>query len=89
MEKINRKGLIITSYILLFVITFVLSALICVNVTGGLPNKLIKTVWNDDVGTCYSNLSYENEGNHKYDLYVPKKNKSNNKSNFIYSWWKF
>ena len=81
MKKTNRKGLIITSYILLFVVTFVLSALICVKVTGGLPNKLIKTVWNDDVGTCYTNLPYENEGNHKYDLYVPTK--ANQTTNLI------
>ncbi len=72
MKNKKRKGLIITSYILLFVVVFVMSALICVQITGNLPNKLLKTTWNDSVGTTYTNLAYENDGGHKYDLYIPK-----------------
>lgn len=33
--------------------------------------KLIKVKWNDKIGTIYKDLSYENENNNKYDLYIP------------------
>lgn len=33
--------------------------------------KLIKVKWDDKTGTIYKDLSYENENNNKYDLYIP------------------
>lgn len=33
--------------------------------------KLIKVKWDDKIGTIYKDLSYENENNNKYDLYIP------------------
>lgn len=33
--------------------------------------KLIKVKWDDKIGTIHKDLSYENENNNKYDLYIP------------------
>lgn len=56
---------------LLFAAVFITSALLTINYTGSLPNKVIKVKWDDSVGEEYLNLSYENDYGHKYDLYVP------------------
>lgn len=67
----KKRALKIISLSLLFIVVFILSALICVKITGSLPEKLLKVKWDESVGTVYNNLNYENEENHQYDLYVP------------------
>lgn len=54
----------------LFVVVFIISALISIMLTGSAPNKLYKVDWNDSVGKEYLNLPYENSQGHLYDLYV-------------------
>lgn len=66
-----KKRTKIVIYILIFIITFIISALIRINLLGSAPMKLIKVKWNDKIGTIYKDLSYENENNNKYDLYIP------------------
>lgn len=56
---------------LLFIVVFIASALITVYLTGSAPDRLIKVDWNESIGTEYLNLPYENDKEHKYDLYVP------------------
>ena len=38
---------------------------------GSSPMKLLLVQWDDTSGTVYSDLNYENDYGHKYDLYVP------------------
>lgn len=57
---------------ILFVVVFAVSALIRVQTLGSAPMKLLKVDWNETVGTEYLNMQYENDGGHKYDLYIPK-----------------
>lgn len=66
-----KKRTKIVIYILIFIITFIISALIRINLLGSAPMKLIKVKWDDKIGTIYKDLSYENENNNKYDLYIP------------------
>lgn len=57
---------------ILFVVVFAVSALIRVQTLGAAPMKLLTVDWNESVGTEYLNMQYENDGGHKYDLYIPK-----------------
>jgi acetyl esterase/lipase len=66
-----KKRTKIVIYILIFIITFIISVLIRINLLGSAPMKLIKVKWDDKTGTIYKDLSYENENNNKYDLYIP------------------
>ena len=63
----------IVLWIVLFLVVFVISALIRINMLGSAPMKLMQVKWEDTVGTVYSNLTYENAYGHKYDLYIPTK----------------
>ncbi len=69
--KKKTKVILIISWVLLFLAVFVISALLRVQTLGSAPMKLLKVDWNDNVGKKYSDLQYENNCNHKYDLYVP------------------
>lgn len=72
-------------WVLLFFAVFVVSALLRVNYLGSLPMKLLKVDWNDSVGVCYSNLTYENNCSHKYDLYIPSNlDKTENQSLILF-----
>ena len=55
----------------LFVVVFIVSALVSIMLTGSAPNKLYKVEWNNSVGKEYLDLPYENTQGHLYDLYVP------------------
>lgn len=55
----------------LFVVVFIVSALVSIMLTGSAPNKLYKVDWNDNIGKEYLDLPYENSQGHLYDLYVP------------------
>ncbi len=63
-----KKSKLIIIYLLLFVIVFLASALISVNLTGAAPQKLLRV---DYSGETIKDLSYENENGHQYDLYIP------------------
>lgn len=67
-----RKRVKNSFLIVLFIIVFVISAMISINITGSAPQKLLMVEWNDSVGTIYKDLSYENQNNNKYDLYIPE-----------------
>ena len=67
-----RKKIKILLLILLFIIVFVISAIISMNITGSAPQKLLSVEANNFVGTIYTDLSYENQNDNKYDLYVPE-----------------
>lgn len=58
-------------WVVLFVVVFVLSALLRVSYLGSAPMKILSVKWDKTVGTEYRNLDYENDCDHKYDLYVP------------------
>ena len=55
-------------YALVFVIVFVMSALVRMRILGSVPQKLIRVDWSDSLGTVYKDQSY---GLHLYDLYIP------------------
>ncbi len=63
-----KKPIIITLYILLFIIVFLASALISINLAGSAPQRLLKV---DYQGKVITDLSYNNASGHKYDLYIP------------------
>lgn len=70
---------------LLFVLVFVVSALVRINMLGSAPIKLLQVEWNDTVGKIYSNLDYTNKYDHKYDLYIPAElNKNENQQLILY-----
>lgn len=66
-----KKKTKIICYIVLFVVVFLLSALVTANYYGGLPQKMMQVEWNDMIGTVYTDLEYKNDNNNKYDLYIP------------------
>lgn len=66
-----KKRTKILLWCILFVVVFVISALVRVNMLGSAPMKLLLVQWDDTIGTVYSDLNYENDYGHKYDLYVP------------------
>ncbi len=63
-----KKPIIITLYLLLFVIVFMVSALISINLAGSAPQKLLQVDYN---GVIHADLPYENIYGHTYDLYIP------------------
>ncbi len=63
-----KKSKLFIIYILLFMVSFFISALVTINLTGSAPQKLLKT---DYSGEIIKELSYENKVGHKYDLYIP------------------
>lgn len=67
MRKRTKKQM----YVIVFVITFVISTLIRISLLGSAPERLIQVIWNDDIGKIYKNLDYENANGNQYDLYVP------------------
>ena len=66
-----KKRTKVIIYTAAFVVTFFLSALISMNLTGSAPSRLIKTDWNENTGTIYRDLAYHNDNGHGYDLYIP------------------
>ncbi len=62
------KSIVITLYLLLFVIVFIASALISINLAGSAPQKLLQVDYRGDV---LNDLPYDNTNGHKYDLYIP------------------
>lgn len=58
-------------YLFTFIVVFVFSAFIRIQYLGSAPMRLLKVKWSEKTGTVYKNLEYENEHNHKYDLYIP------------------
>ncbi|MGN0619920.1 MAG: alpha/beta hydrolase [Ruminiclostridium sp.] len=80
-----KKRTRVIIYIAAFVVTFITSALISMNLTGSAPSRLLKTDWNDNSGTIYRNLAYKNDGGHGYDLYIPSGlDKSENQNLILY-----
>ena len=69
--KKKTKVILIVSWVVLFLVVFIVSALLRVSYLGSAPMKLIAVKWDDTVGKTYSNLEYENNCSHKYDLYIP------------------
>lgn len=61
----------ITGSIFLFLIVFAMSILISIFWTFQKPAGLIKVTWDEQTGSIYQNLIYENEYSNCYDLYVP------------------
>ncbi len=61
-----KKSILITLYILLFVIVFLASALISIGLAGSAPQKLLKV---DYQGEVITDLSYDN-ANGDYDKYI-------------------
>ena len=58
-------------YIIIFIIVFLISAVVRIQQLGSAPTKLLTVHWDESVGTVYTDLDYENSYNHKYDLYIP------------------
>ena len=69
-------------YVITFIIVFIVSAIVRINLLGSAPMKLIKVKWDDTVGTIYKNLSYENNNGNNYDLYIPA-NLDKNKEQYL------
>lgn len=64
MRKRTKKQM----YVIVFVITFVISTLIRISLLGSAPERLIQVIWNDDIGKIYKNLDYENANGNQYAL---------------------
>ena len=62
----------IALYTAVFIVVFLLSAVIRIQQLGSAPMKLLAVDWDDTVGTIYKDLGYENTNGHKYDLYLPQ-----------------
>ena len=80
-----KKRTKIILWSILFVIVFIISAIIRMNMLGSAPMKLMQVDWNETVGTVYNDLNYENDYGHKYDLYIPANlNKENPQHLILY-----
>ena len=66
-----------------FVVVFLVSAIVRIQMLGTAPQRLIRVKWNDSVGTIYKNQPYENNNGHGYDLYIPASLKSNEDQHLI------
>lgn len=82
--KKKTKVLVILGWVFLFLVVFVVSAIIRVQVLGSAPTRLLKVEWNDTVGKKYADLEYQNNCGHKYDLYLPSDTKSEKASYLIF-----
>ena len=78
-----KKKTKIAIFILTFIITFTISAIIRIQLLGSAPMKLIKVNWDETVGTIYKDLEYENKNGNKYDLYIPNNLDKNKEQNLI------
>lgn len=58
-------------YVTSFIVAFMISALIRINILGSAPGRLIKVEWDENTGEIYRNLDYGNENGNQYDLYIP------------------
>ena len=67
-------------YALVFIIVFIISALVRMRLLGSAPQRLIQVPWDENVGTVYRNLPY---GSHTYDLYIPAKMDSSEDQHLI------
>lgn len=56
---------------LLFIVVFVSSAIVSMNIVGSAPQKLFKVDWDSSSGKIYKDLNYKNNNGNKYDLYIP------------------
>lgn len=45
-------------YIIVFIVTFLVSAFIRIQFLGGAPAKLLAVDWDESMGTIYSDLNY-------------------------------
>lgn len=63
-----KKSTSIILLSVLFVVVFIASALITIQLTGSAPMRLLNVEWYGDI---YQDLPYENENGHCYDMYVP------------------
>ena len=61
-----RKRIILLAF--LFLVVFLVSAVVMINLTGSAPMRLLKVEWD---GEIYHDLPYENGNGHCYDLYIP------------------
>lgn len=56
---------------LLFALVFIISMLLCIVVTFRRPMRFLKADRNEKTGTVYRELTYKNDFQNTYDLYVP------------------
>ena len=73
MKEKKKNTIFIVLCVVSFFVSFIVGALVCVQITGSLPQRLVKVKWDDSVGKQYKNLDYVNDGGHKFDLYIPTK----------------
>lgn len=66
-----KKRTKIIVYVVVFIFTFLCSAVVRIQQLGSAPMKLIAVDWNESVGSIYKDMEYENSNGHKYDLYIP------------------
>ena len=66
-----KKRTKVLIYVTTFIVVFIISALIRINLLGSAPERLIRVDWNKNVGKIYRNLDYNNENGNQYDLYIP------------------
>ncbi len=64
----------------IFIIVFLASAVLTMNLTGSAPQKLLRTNYQ---GTSHRDLPYKNSSEHKYDLYIPADADTNVPQNLI------
>ncbi|MDV3427790.1 MAG: alpha/beta hydrolase, partial [Bacillota bacterium] len=58
-------------YIVIFIIVFLLSALLEMKYLGGIPERVLRVNWTDETGTVYRDLAYGELKKNTYDLYIP------------------
>ena len=73
MKEKKKNTIFIVLCVVSFFVSFIVGALVCAQITGGLPQRLVKVKWDDSVGKQYKNLDYVNDRGHKFDLYIPTK----------------
>ena len=69
-------------YVMIFVIVFILSAVL--KVTQNPFRGKYSVAWSDTVGTVYTGLSYGEKGANKFDLYLPADNSRENYGLVVY-----
>ena len=65
----KRRKIII--YVITFIVTFLICAVIRIMLLGSAPERMIRVKWDKSVGEIYRSLDYENDNGNQYDLYIP------------------
>ena len=66
-----KKKTKIVLYAAVFLIVFLISALVRIMLLGSAPSRLLTVPWNEAMGTVLADQPYPNDNGNTYDLYLP------------------